>query len=115
MSSGKDRIPYNDTVEEVLCFGWIDSINKSLDPDHSIQRLSPRTSRSHYSQANIERLRWLLNENLIHPIAYIDSARKRPEEFAKRLAHFISKTGENKLLPGHKGDQAHPLTHTYHR
>ena len=148
MSSGKDRIPYNDTVEEALCFGWIDSINKSLDPDHSIQRFSPRTSGSHYSQANIERLRWLLNENLIHPsleglikelvsidyvfpqdildlvkenplvwsnyqalpggyrrirIAYIDSARKRPEEFARRLAHFIAKTIENKLLPGHGG------------
>ena len=27
--SGKPRIPYNDAVEEALCFGWIDSIVKS--------------------------------------------------------------------------------------
>lgn len=31
-------------------------------------------------------------------IAYIDGARKRPEEFERRLASFIRKTGENKLL-----------------
>ena len=31
-------------------------------------------------------------------IAYIDGARKRPEEFKKRLANFIRKTKENKLI-----------------
>jgi len=31
-------------------------------------------------------------------IAYIDSARKRPEEFRKRLANFIKKTKENKQI-----------------
>ncbi|MBN1621802.1 MAG: YdeI/OmpD-associated family protein, partial [Endomicrobiales bacterium] len=36
-------------------------------------------------------------------VAYIDSARKRPEEFAKRLANFIQKTRGNKLIPGFGG------------
>ena len=36
-------------------------------------------------------------------IAYIDSARKRPEEFQKRLTNFINKTRENKLIKGHGG------------
>lgn len=36
-------------------------------------------------------------------IAYIDGARKRPEEFNKRLSNFIKKTRENKLIPGHGG------------
>ena len=36
-------------------------------------------------------------------IAYIESARKRPEEFDKRLNHFISKTKENKLIKGFGG------------
>ena len=31
-------------------------------------------------------------------IAYIDSARKRPEEFKKRLANFIEKTNQNKII-----------------
>ena len=29
--SGKRRIPYNDAVEEALCYGWIDGIRKSVD------------------------------------------------------------------------------------
>lgn len=36
-------------------------------------------------------------------IAYINSARKRSEEFTKRLTNFIQKTRENKLIPGFGG------------
>ena len=36
-------------------------------------------------------------------IAYINSARKRPEEFEKRLKNFIEKTKENKLIKGFGG------------
>ena len=36
-------------------------------------------------------------------IAYIESARKRPEEFTKRLTNFIQKTRDNKLIPGFGG------------
>ena len=36
-------------------------------------------------------------------IAYIDAARKRPAEFRKRLANFIGKTRDNKLIPGFGG------------
>jgi len=36
-------------------------------------------------------------------IAYIDSARKRPEEFTKRLTNFIQKTRDNKLISGFGG------------
>jgi uncharacterized protein YdeI (YjbR/CyaY-like superfamily) len=147
-STGKQRIQYNDAVEEALCFGWIDSTNKTLDIDHTIQRFTPRKTKSNYSQPNIERLKWLAENNLIHRsflknvqeiiskeyvfpkdilneikkdktawnnylkfsesykrirIAYIDSARKRPEEFTKRLTNFIQKTRANKLIAGFGG------------
>lgn len=36
-------------------------------------------------------------------IAYIEAARSRPEEFEKRLNHFISKTKENKMIRGYGG------------
>ena len=36
-------------------------------------------------------------------IAYIEAARKRPEEFEKRLNNFINKTGENKRITGFGG------------
>ena len=31
--TGKPRIPYNDAVEEALCYGWIDSIVKNIDEE----------------------------------------------------------------------------------
>ena len=146
--SGKKSIAYNDAVEEALCFDWIDSTIKSLDKEHKIQRFTPRRPKSPYSQANKERLKWLLENRMIHPkfedkiqtvlsepflfpsdiidklkadktvwknyqqfsdsykrirIAYIDAARIRPEEFEKRLTHFINKTKENKKIIGFGG------------
>jgi len=53
-------------VEEALCFGWIDSTVKSLDKEHKIQRFTPRRPKSAYSQANKERLKWLLENKMIH-------------------------------------------------
>ena len=65
--SGKSRIPYNDAVEEALSFGWIDSTVKPIDEQSSAQRFSPRNPHSSYSQANIERLKWLGKKGLLHP------------------------------------------------
>ena len=66
-SSGKPRISYNAAVEEALSFGWIDSTAKTFDEESFAQRFSPRNPKSSYSQANKERLRWLLKEKLLHP------------------------------------------------
>ncbi len=64
--SGKPRIQYNDAVEEALSFGWIDSTVKRVDENSSAQRFSPRNPDSEYSQANKERLKWLVKEGRIH-------------------------------------------------
>ncbi len=146
--TNKKRILYNDAVEEALCFGWIDSTVKSLNETTSIQRFCKRNKNSAFSQPNIERLKWLLKNNLVHVsikhevqkivqqkfifpkdiitklhedkdvwenyqnftepykrirIAYIQSARKRPDEFERRMNSFISKTKENKLIKGFGG------------
>ena len=63
--SGKPRIPYNDAVEEALCFGWIDSTVKSLDEQRFAQRFSVRKPKSAYSQANKERLRALVKQRKV--------------------------------------------------
>ena len=65
--SGEPALPYNDAVEEALCFGWIDSTNRRLDDLHRIQRFTPRRPGSPYSQPNIERLKWLDTQGMIHP------------------------------------------------
>ncbi len=61
-SSGKPRIPYNDAVDEALCFGWIDSIVKKVDDEAFAQRFSPRRRGSVLSQLNKERIRKLILE-----------------------------------------------------
>ncbi len=66
-ATGQPRLPYNDAVEEALCFGWIDSINKRVDEDRRAQRFSPRRPKSGYSQTNIERLRRLTAAGKVMP------------------------------------------------
>ena len=63
--SGKPRIEYNDAVEEALCFGWIDSIVRTIDEERFAQRFSPRKPGSKYSPANKERLRSLLKKKKV--------------------------------------------------
>lgn len=65
--SGEAGLSYNDAVEEALCFGWIDSTIKHIDPLHRAQRFTPRRPGSPYSRPNIERLIWLDARGLIHP------------------------------------------------
>jgi uncharacterized protein YdeI (YjbR/CyaY-like superfamily) len=64
-ATGRPRIAYNDAVEEALCFGWIDSTQKTLDDDHTAQRFTPRRAGSGYSQPNKERLARLLAQGKV--------------------------------------------------
>ena len=61
-NSGKERIPYNDAVEEALCFGWIDSTAKTFNKDSFVQRFSPRRKGSNISQTNTERVRKMIKQ-----------------------------------------------------
>jgi uncharacterized protein YdeI (YjbR/CyaY-like superfamily) len=58
--SGKPRIPYNDAVDEALCYGWIDSILKPIDKHRYAQRFSPRKKTSRLSDMNRERVQRLI-------------------------------------------------------
>lgn len=66
-ASGKPCISYNDSVEEALCFGWIDSTTGRIDELHGIRRFTPRKNENYYSRPNIERLIWLDKQGLIIP------------------------------------------------
>ena len=48
---------YIDSVEEAMCFGWIDSTTKKLDSGITAQRLAPRKKNSIWSELNKERCR----------------------------------------------------------
>jgi uncharacterized protein YdeI (YjbR/CyaY-like superfamily) len=61
-ASGKQRISYNDAVEEALCYGWIDSTMKRVDDESFAQRFTPRRQNSVLSEMNKERIRRLIKE-----------------------------------------------------
>lgn len=67
-TSGKQRIPYNDAVEEALCYGWIDGIMKSMDKERFVQRFSPRRKGSVLSETNKERIRIMIKQKKMTPI-----------------------------------------------
>jgi uncharacterized protein YdeI (YjbR/CyaY-like superfamily) len=64
---GKPSLPYNDAVEEALCFGWIDSTIKKIDPERNAQRYTPRRPNSPLSEMNKERVRRLIAAGLMTP------------------------------------------------
>lgn len=65
--SGKPRLPYNEAIEEALCFGWIDSIVRTIDQQRFAQRFTPRKSTSKYSQTNKERMKKLIKRGKVIP------------------------------------------------
>ncbi len=66
-ASGKPRIPYNESVEEALCFGWIDSIQKKIDQERLAQRFTPRKPKSNWSTLNLERMKRLIKDERMTP------------------------------------------------
>ncbi len=48
---------YIDSVEEAMCFGWIDSTTKKMDNGATAQKLAPRRKGSLWSELNKERRR----------------------------------------------------------
>ncbi len=96
-SSGKKSILYNDAVEEALCFDWVDSTIKSLDSEHKVQRFTPRNPKSTYSQANKERLKWLLENKMIHP-AFEDKIQNILSEPFIYPNDIIDKLKEDKIV-----------------
>jgi len=60
--TGKPRIPYDDAVEEALCYGWIDSTIRRVDDEIYIQKFTPRNKRSKWSELNKQRVEKLIKQ-----------------------------------------------------
>ena len=54
--TGKPSIPYDDAVEEALCFGWVDSLIRRLDDERYARKFTPRTDTATWSAANLRRV-----------------------------------------------------------
>ncbi len=65
-TSGKSGISYQDSVDEALCFGWIDGQMKGIDSESYALRFSPRRAKSSWSAANVSRFKHLLKDGFVH-------------------------------------------------
>ena len=61
-TSGKTGISYEESVEEALCFGWIDGAIKGIDQETYAGRFTPRRTNSPWSNSNRERVARLLRD-----------------------------------------------------
>lgn len=58
--TGKPSVSLKEAIEEALCFGWIDSVMKSLDDERYMLRFTPRKPKSNWSEYNKQRVRELI-------------------------------------------------------
>ena len=65
--SGKPSITWPESVEEALCFGWIDGVGRSLDHESYTIRFSPRKPNSTWSRVNLEKVEELRRRERMRP------------------------------------------------
>lgn len=63
--TGVTCVPYGDSVEEALCFGWIDSLVRRLDDDRYARKFTPRKANSGWSTINRRRYADLASRGLL--------------------------------------------------
>ncbi len=66
-ATGKPRPSYDEIVEELLCFGWIDSRLRKLDDMRTMLLCTPRSPTSQWSKSNKERVERLTLAGLMQP------------------------------------------------
>ena len=76
-STGLPTISWSDAVDEALCFGWIDSIRKTIDNDKFIQFFSKRKAAGTWSKINKEKIEQLIEKGLMAKAGHevIDAAK----------------------------------------
>ena len=65
--TGKPSLTWAESVDEALCYGWIDGIRRSLDADSYTNRFTPRRATSNWSAVNVKRVGELTAEGRMRP------------------------------------------------
>ena len=67
VSSGKASVTWSHSVDEAICFGWIDGIRRSIDEESYCIRFTPRNPKSNWSAINIKKVEELTKLGLMQP------------------------------------------------
>jgi uncharacterized protein YdeI (YjbR/CyaY-like superfamily) len=95
-STGRVSVTWPESVDEALCFGWIDGQLKPIDADRYAVRFTPRRPKSIWSIKNVRRVQSLIRARRMRPEG-LAAYRARSEE---RTAVYSHERGTVKLGPG---------------
>lgn len=77
--TGKPSMTWSESVDQALCFGWIDGRGKSLGDESYMIRFTPRKPGSNWSKVNVAKIEELTRQGLMHP-AGIEAFEARKED-----------------------------------
>ena len=67
VGSGKSSMTWSESVDEALCFGWIDGVRRKVDGESYCIRFTPRKVNSIWSAVNIAKVAELTAKGLMKP------------------------------------------------
>ena len=79
VESGKPSLTWSQSVDQALCFGWIDGVRRSIDSESYCIRFTPRNPRSNWSGINIKKVEEMNKLGLMQP-AGIAAYEKRRDQ-----------------------------------
>ena len=80
VGTGKPSMTWSNSVDQALCFGWIDGVRRSIDSESYCIRFTPRRPTSKWSEVNIKKVLELTKQGLMQPAGLeIFNKRKREE------------------------------------
>jgi uncharacterized protein YdeI (YjbR/CyaY-like superfamily) len=77
--SGRPSITWPESVDEALCFGWIDSVRRSIDEASYRIRFTPRRPRSIWSAVNVRRAEALVEAGRMQPAGLAAFAKRKED------------------------------------
>ncbi len=66
VGTAKPSMTWSQSVDQALCFGWIDGVRKSIDKESYCIRFTPRKPSSIWSAVNIKKIEELTQQGLMH-------------------------------------------------
>lgn len=89
VKSGLASMTWSESVDQALCYGWIDGLRKTIDDVSYKIRFTPRKPKSHWSAVNLDKMEVLLAEGLVKPAGVAiyearDKANARNASYEKR-------------------------------